>query len=282
MEIITVEPTMVTAHALPLEEVRILPIGDIQYGASGCDVDRLERHIQWGVENDCYYIGMGDYLDVASPSNRAKIKAAGFYDSVVEAMDAKMAAETEKVREILAPTQGRWLGLVRGHHYWEFSDGTTTDTRLADYLGCDFLGDVGVILVKMGKSTATLWVTHGKGSGTTPGAPLNFLAQIAQRFAADVYLAGHRHTKVTAPIPLFSFDLDGKGKPRFHSQNRYLVSTGGFLKGYEEGSTDLNGLPAGNYIEQGLLSPVTLGGPLVKIRPRLRNGRHGVDINVEV
>lgn len=282
MELITVEPTMVAAYALPLEEVRILPIGDIQYGASGCDVDRLQRHLEWGVENDCYYVGMGDYVDVASPSNRKRLKLADPYDSVVQMMDDKMYSVQGEIEALLAPTRGRWLGLVRGHHYWEFSDGSTTDTLLADYLGCDFLGDVGVVLIKMNKSTATLWLTHGKGSGTTPGAPLTFLATVAARFSADVYLAGHRHTKVAAPIPQFSFDIGPNGKPRFHSQNRYLVSTGGFLKGYEAGSVGLNGLPAGNYIEQGLLSPVTLGGPLVKLRPRLRNGRHGVDINVEV
>lgn len=287
MEIHEFTPTTVSSLTLPMQEIRLMPIGDIQYGAKGCDIDRLRRHIAWGVANKCYFIGLGDYVDRMSPSNRRKFKAAGFYDSVLEAMDAKAGQDLTELKDILRPTKGRWFGLINGHHFHEFGDGSTSTGRLAAYLGCPNLGDcAGVVLNLTDPDTGKvckvkLWLHHGKGSSVMAGGALNTLERITGRFFAHVYLMGHQHTKPVVPIPFIDFDVV-KGKPIFHSINRYLVVTGGFLKGYEIGTTDPDGNPSGSYIEQGMLTPVTLGGPLIRIRPRFRNGRAAPDISVEV
>ena len=147
MEIQVYQPQVVASWNLPMREVRIMPISDIQYGAAGCDVDRLRRHLKWGVANDFYFIGLGDYVDVMSPSNRRKWAEAGFYDSVREAMDEKMDRVGKEIQRILEPTKGRWLGLLTGHHFHEFQDGTTTDTRLAAYLETKFMGDGAAVSI---------------------------------------------------------------------------------------------------------------------------------------
>ena len=89
MELANVET--LAGRKLPFRETVIIPIGDLQLhldsegGTGPCDFDRFKEVIEWGVENDAYYIGMGDFVDFASPSNRAKMQASiaggDFYDS---------------------------------------------------------------------------------------------------------------------------------------------------------------------------------------------------------
>ncbi len=44
MEILSFKPATIRSYALPTQEVRILPVGDIQYGAP-CDLQRLKKHV---------------------------------------------------------------------------------------------------------------------------------------------------------------------------------------------------------------------------------------------
>ena len=300
MELVSFTPQTVKSMTLPMQEMRLMPIGDIQYGAQGCDVERLKAHLKWGMEQNCYFIGMGDYVDQMSPSNRKAYSSimASLYDSAREAVDEGIEAKRKELEKILAPTKGRWLGLIQGHHQWVFASGDTTDSRLAGFLGCPLLGDCAMVVLRMeslrrgkgGRSgtgsklhvPVKIWAHHGQGSGQTAAAALTKLEHAAKRFFADIYLMGHYHTKPAVPVPWIDFDVDAKGRVRFNSRNRYLVATGGFLKGYEEGTKNAMGLPTGSYIEKAMLAPVTLGGPVIYIRPRERSGRPSVDINVSI
>ncbi|GAG50230.1 unnamed protein product, partial [marine sediment metagenome] len=55
------------------QEVRIVPIADIQYGAQGCDVDLLKEKVKWAMGEGAYFLGLGDYTDVASPGQRKQL-----------------------------------------------------------------------------------------------------------------------------------------------------------------------------------------------------------------
>lgn len=285
MEIVTVKPKLVKSQTLPgMREVRIAPIADIQYGAAGCDVKRLERHIKWALDQGCHFVGVGDYTDVMSPSNRRKWLSINreFYDSFTEAIEDKMDSQVKELQKILAPTRGRWLGLVRGHHYFPFADGTETDTRLADYLGCEFLGDSGVIMIEMGLATARLMLWHGSGSGQTAGAMLNKIEHGAKRWNVHVAVMAHQHQKPTKPDVMMDFGRDLRGNPILVHQNRYYVGAGSFLRGYQQGTKNAVGLPEGSYVEKAMLPPVALGAPIIYLRPRKRDGVWAVDINVSV
>ncbi|KKL71956.1 hypothetical protein LCGC14_2089760, partial [marine sediment metagenome] len=211
MEIQAFQPKVVASWSLPMNEVRILPIGDVQYGAQGCDIDRLKRHIDWGMEHDCYFIGLGDYLDVASPSNRRMLQEVALYDSVREMMDNKMEDELAKLLCILKPTVGRWLGLVTGHHRWDYADGTNTDTRLAEYLETDYLGTQGFSLLRVGEynnrapAQVKMLTLHGQGGGGLLGASMNKLDKYRTPYPADIVLMGHYH--VAAATKRTQFDM---------------------------------------------------------------------------
>lgn len=290
MELADIEA--VTKKSLPYKEQVIMPLGDIQIqqDRNAVDWSLLKQTIQWGVDHDALWVGMGDYIDMESPSNRRALQNSGVYDSVMDALDAKAEELEEELKEMLKPTVGRWLGLLEGHHYHPHQDGTTTDTRLAQYLKAPFLGTAAYVNVSMdlpskhGKKDILLWAHHGRGGGSLIGSPLNKLEQIVKGFDADVYLMGHTHKVGAAPINrVYPYFYSGKGT--LHHKKLYLVSTGSFLKGYVE-NHQKNGRAGGLYPENAMMNPLALGSARIWLRPTWKSlDKHGfptVDISVEV
>lgn len=295
MELISYTPATVRALQLPYREIRILPIGDIQLPL-GTDTDRLRRYIKWGMANGCYFVGMGDYVDVASPSNRALIGSVrqGLYDSVRRMMDEKVGDYVQDLWDILKPSAGRWFGLLTGHHTWAFEDGTTTETRLAQKLKCPLLGHCAVLALRLGgkdrdemhrkSPTAFVWLHHGAGGGVTVGASLNKVASnVVPYFFANVYLMAHHHKKAATAVPWIQWEFGPKGKLRSTATTRYIVATGSFLKAYETGSRGANLLPEGGYVEQRMLAPASLGAPVISLRPvHAHSGYSRIDVGVQL
>src|SRR3990167_6372237 len=104
------------------QELRILPLGDIQYGPD-LDVRRLSGYVKWAKRIDARIVGMGDYVDFASPSGRTRIATAqaGAYESEVSATDRAATEDVNSIFNILEPLEGRFYGLIRGHHWCQFS-----------------------------------------------------------------------------------------------------------------------------------------------------------------
>lgn len=289
MEISEFLPSRFTTKSLPWKELRLMPIGDIQYTGlpdDPCDLDRLVRHLEWGVKNDVVFVGMGDYSDFASPSNRQRIKAAALYDAATAVIEDAAERGLNKLKEAMAPTQGRWLGLLEGHHFYEFEDGTTTDQQLARFLGAPFLGSCAMLRLVFRRETngkrgmpCIIWAHHGVGGGQTVAAPLNLLQKVATHFEADIYLMGHQHKAVSALLDRLY--ITTHGKPILYDRTKALVATGSFLKGYMQGSKK-GGRPQGTYVERRMLMPVALGGPLISITPRHHEFIDDLDIRVSV
>ena len=239
--------------------ITILPIGDIQYGPDAVDVGLLKLYIAWGVEHDAYYIGMGDYIDFASPSNRQALAGAALYDSARNELDFRAVELVDDLSSLLAATNGRWLGMVEGHHYWTFANGKTSDQMLAEKLGSPFLGTMAGIELMLPTDSIDIVFHHGSGGGMTPGWAFNKLNVMRTIYSADIYLMGHTHRRgVIAVDNLVSL----KGK--LLSMTQWLVLTGSFLRGYYQGSS-FAGRPQGTYVEQRMLPPVALGGIVIQI-----------------
>lgn len=300
MEVYEIEVTGRRSLTLPWEEVQVMPIGDVQLGSSGVDVARLRRQFEWARGQEeagappVWFIGMGDYIDLLSPSNRSAWRSVRLYDAAQEAMQRQAEELVEQFLELAAGTAGRWLGILHGHHYFQFEDGTTSDTRIAQRLRAPYLGSCAFVRLKFRATTpsgkrgrslnCTLWAHHGTGSGIMPHAPLNKLYHVMNSFEADVYLIGHQTKKPVVKMPRIY--MTDRPPYRLKAHTKVLCGTGGFTRGYEQGSVDLSGLPAGSYVEKGMMSPVALGSPLLKIRPVFGGSKDGrfdrLDINVEV
>lgn len=250
--------------------VVVAPIGDIQWsGKKGpTAMDHVKRHIDMAMNLDAWFVGMGDYIDFLSPSNRQRLQAAALYDTADAVIEEKVYELVQEVFDnVLKPTKGRWLGILEGHHFAEMA-GTTSDVVLADLLDARFLGTSAYI--RLMPSDVTLWVHHGQGGGVLPAAPLNKLYHVAHGMAgADIYMMGHT-TKLAVghlarPRPCW----DG-AKPDLIHDDIYLVSTGGFSKSSIVGHTR-GRFPRGDYAEQRMLTPSPLAAPFIHIDGKARN-----------
>jgi len=279
---VRVQPSL----TLPYDEIVVMPLGDLQYGASGSDLDGFAKWIEYGQHLGAYYIGMGDYLDLLSPSNRVSWTSAKLYDSPRDAMQDQVEQLLDDVQQVLKPTKGRWLGLLAGHHYFEFQDGTTTDTRLAQYLDTPYLGDGAALLrlnFRRGQDKSgtycTIFCAHGLGSGATVASPMNKLERLASRFEADIFLCGHYHRKVGYPFPCLT--MTKGANPQLLEKTKILACTGGWLKGYEGGSAK-GGVPKSSYVEQALMPPTSLGGVILRIRPVHKRKTEVLELSIEL
>lgn len=246
-----------------LKKFVLTPIGDIQWsGDHGSTAqDQLKRHIDKCLELDSYFIGTGDYIDFLSPSNRQRLASAELYDTAQDVIAEKAyELNLEVYEKFLKPTTGRWIGMVEGHHFYE-GGGETTDERLSGMLKTTFLGTSAFIRIP--RADFVIYVHHGTGGGTLPGAGLNKLYHVAAGLqGADVYLMGHNTKLATARLsrPFPKWDK----KPTLQHRDVWVINCGGFSKsnvvGHRHGT-----IPRGDYAEQRMLTPSPLAAPIITV-----------------
>jgi hypothetical protein len=264
------------------KSVVVAPIGDIQWAGRRDQIafQHLKDHLAHALDRDAWFVGTGDYIDFASPSNRQRIKAAALYDTAEQVIDDKAQALVDELYdELLAPTTGRWLGLVEGHHFTHLLTGETSDQYLCKKLKAPFLGTCAMLGLAFpthqSSRMVTLWVHHGAGGGQKVHAPLLKLENLSAYWEmVDVFIVGHMTKQPAAPIPKVRVEWGSKGYPALRERRVYLVGAGGWFKGYAERSRHGN-IPRGNYVEQKMLSPVSLGAPLIRITPKMRSEAQG-------
>ncbi len=248
----------------------IAPLGDIQFsGDNGSTAqDHLKRHIDRALKLDAWFIGMGDYIDFASPSNRARIRSANLYDTAEEVLEDAAGSLVDEVYErFLKPTTGRWIGLLEGHHFFEYG-GRTSDMLLAERLNTRHLGTSCYVNIQ--PADVTLWAHHGQGGGQLPSSPLNKLYHVAAGLeGADVYMMGHTTkascVRLSRPYPVW------KPRPQFIHRDILLVNTGGFSKSNVVGHRR-GGIPRGDYAEAGMMTPSPLTAPLIHVDANAKPG----------
>jgi len=246
--------------------VTICPIGDIQWGGDRKDLvaDRLVAHITRCLElPNPLFVGMGDYIDFASPSNREALKQARIYDTARKVLDdATKKLVHEVFDNFLAPTRGKWLGLVEGHHHYRLLDGRHSDQYLCELLAAPWLTELGIVNVQWKDKTHTqsinIVVFHGDGQSVFPHGPLVKTFRVSPHWDADVILMGHQTRKAAANYdfvkPIFT-----NGVGRLDHLTRHLIGTGGWSKGYVAGRP--------TYVSKEMYPPVALGQPIIHVRP---------------
>jgi hypothetical protein len=284
MEVVDFNPRYLKEKDLPWGIFILAPIGDIQFGSPGTDLEKLRKHIRYCEGIGANYIGMGDYVDMMSPSNRRSYRAAALYDTTLGSIEKYHLDHLEKLKEILEPTRGKWLGLLEGHHYMELSHGGTTDTELAKFLEAPYLGTCAVIRLRFREPSRAIdylvYAHHGIGGGTDPLAKL---IKVAPGFPqVDLFLQGH-NTQVDAR-PLDSIEFYGaKGGLKMREKKVLFVATGGFMRGYQQSSREgVYGRPQGSYVEKAMMRPTTLGAPVIDITPRHFTEYNDLEVHASV
>jgi hypothetical protein len=257
---------------VPGEELILAPVGDIQYGSPNCDVAKLKRHIDYGVKHDWTFLGMGDYLDHFSPSNRralAETRAGIAHEDLIQLLDDAITGRVEDLAAILDAGEARWLGLVYGDHGWTLADGQPADALLARKLKTNILGFSSLLHIMVGDCPLPLriFAQHKSGGPSiNPTGKTLALQRTMAAYNADIYLQGHSHLKYGVPVPERELVRKG-GKDYLASRTRILGVTGSFLESTIPNQRDAHGWPSGSYVEQAGLNPVETGGLVITCKP---------------
>ena len=278
-------------HTVKGSQIVLAPLGDIQWsGAHGMTAqDHLRRHVDACLERGAWFLGMGDYIDFLSPSNRSRLRGAALYDTAEDVIDETgLELVHDLYEKFFTPTKGRWLGLLEGHHYSQFKAGDTSDMRLCQLLGAPFLGTTACIRVRFKaypsrSDCAILWAHHGaRGAGYTLGAAVNELQQVASAWEGiDVYFMGHVPKGTVAPLNKPYPVWTPRGAPTVIHKTVYLVRCGGFSKSYVLGAQQ-GQVKRGGYAEQRAMSPAFIGAPVVTMRMARGGDGHVLRTTVEV
>jgi hypothetical protein len=255
------------------EPIKLIPFGDIHRDSD------MHAHSHWQefldyakAQKNAIFLGMGDYTDGISTSERIILNDHSIHDTTKRTLDDVYKGVARTLGNELGFMRGRTIGMLGGNHYFSFPNGDTTDHILAAHLGAKFLGVCALIRIKLDLGRHSnlcfdIFAHHGKGGGGLPGSQFNTIEKMLQTADADFYLMGHTHAKgcipssprlrlVTCPVAPFV---------ALQERTPWLGRTGSFLKAYEPGRVSYN-VDAGR-------SPCALGWIEFEITPkRIREG----------
>ena len=250
------------------EPIYLIPFGDIHRFAPLCDVDAWLEFLDWAKgKKDSYFLGMGDYDDLASYSERKALLHACLHESTQITLDELYMERTRKLVKEIEFMRGRLIGLLEGNHHGVLQSGMTTTQMMCDKLNCKYLGVssfIRLLFVHGSKKYALdIWCHHGRGAARLAGGSINTVEQMASIADADIYLMGHDHKK--GAVPLSKLYLEDT---RLRQKKILLGRTGSFLRGYVPDQP--------SYVAKAQLKPCDLGVIKIELTPR-RNKKNGED-----
>ena len=233
------------AKIKPGETLKLIPFGDIHREAPLHSESWWRKFLTYAKsQKNAIFLGMGDYLDGCSTSERAAIARAEFHDSTQANLEKTYKGFTAMLAKELDFMRGRIIGLIGGNHYYQYNDGTTSDHRLCDALGCRFLGVQSLIRVQVSDGhdmmAFDIMAHHGKGGGKLPGSTFNSINDMHMGAEVDICLMGHDHKRGVIPGTSRIRLTDSKGQLKVKQRVPWLGRTGSFLKGFEDGEVSYN------------------------------------------
>lgn len=256
----------------------LIPYGDIHRFAPLCDVDKwLEFCKEYSTKKDTLFLGMGDYDDLASMSERKALNSCDLHEATLDTFDRIYAERCEKLAKELSFMKGKLVGLLEGNHYGVFMNGMTTTQKLCELLNCKYLGCSAFIRLSFilgGKaSSIDIWANHGTAASRTLGSSISSVEKMEQVAEADIYLSGHDHRKYAALKAKLRLGT-GNGGIRLNQRQILLGRTGSFLKGYVEGEP--------SYIARRALPPTDLGVIEIELKMHRKRVNGGEDFHVDI
>lgn len=274
----------------PGQSLWIAPFNDIHYNTDECDKERFHRYIQWGANklkagDKLCAIGLGDYNDTLSPSERAAIVSAkggyGMHETTLRELDKMVEGMTNNFTAAMLPWKGSIAMLLEGHHYMCYSAmhpskslrGSSTTEHLCTLLGATFGGQLGILDLNFGHSLRLIVVaTHGYGGARTPGARVIKRVRMNEVYEGDLYLMAHDNTKMAISDNVLKHLANGT----FVARKRTYCGVGSFQKAYPDKQ------PQGGYVEAIMLPPSDLGAVITQVKVELRNGKYRLDWHTSV
>jgi len=248
---------------------RIVGFGDIHRGNPWFDEDLFYKTRDWIRDNDCLWIGMGDYGECINAKDPRHDYNALDYEY------ATPDVQYRKVREDLEPIKDKCIMMLEGNHesnFWRRHNHNYTQWMATD-LGIKYVGISGYILLRFlhkttdGKSATRrifrIYAHHGWAGGRSDGYKVKVIQDLRNIFDdADLYMMGHTH-KLGSVFPTTTLSVNARTK-KIQDKDKNYVYTGSYIKGHEVGK--------GSYVEARAYPPTQLGSPLIEIRPKNTGG----------
>ena len=161
---------------------------------------------------------------------------------------------------MIEPFKRDFLGLLTGHHVYEYSRqsvnyGINSDQYLAKNLKCDYYGTIAFIRLVIGMNNFDILAHHGYGSGRTIGAKIIKRARALEGFNPHLVVMGHDNTRIANCQ--VAVKMGDKGV--IVHEDRYALGSGAYEMAYQSGKIHPG------YVEEGLMNPCPLGASFMLI-----------------
>lgn len=247
----------------------IAATGDWHKYAPQHDAKKFTEFLKEAKQLKAYLLGLGDYYDLMSTSERSVITKSDLHDSTRKDLDAIVKSRVEETAQELKQYFGdRIIGMSGGNHFYQFLSGITCDEYLAMQLNTKYLGTCSItrLCFRSAKTTRMtkydICTHHGQTGGRTCGSSINKLQQMANNFDVDCILQGHDHNRSVDYINRLKISNGGF----FVNKKILLARTGSFLKSFEPGES--------SYAVDAAYAPGDLGGLFIKLTPVLEYKVH--------
>lgn len=262
------------------EPIYLIPFGDVHRFADNCDERHWLDFIKWAETKErCFFLGMGDYDDFASTSERYALSSAKFHDTTKRYIEDGAKKRTYDFAEEIKFMKGKLIGLLEGNHHFAFSSGVTSTQLMCESLNCRYLGVSSFIRLTFRCSKGNhnididIWAHHGLGAGRRAGASVNKVEDMLRVAEADIYLMGHDHHKWVDFVHRMRLGRSIKEKTVLNSRKILLGRTGSFQIGYIPNKS--------NYVSSFAMPPTDLGVIKIELTPkRFRGERESVEVDI--
>lgn len=232
----------------------LCPIGDLHHNTDMFD-DKMFAHnvSKWSALENPIWLGMGDYGDFGSTSEREWIKK--LHSASEDRLHKYLRAEAYGLVDLLQFTKekGTWAGVIGGNHKSPVGVNEYVDDILCAELDTPYLGVMSLIKFQFcykKKKPVDLLVLahHGTGGGQTNGASVTKVEGMRAITFAHIYYMGHDHKKWLSETGY----LYGNDKhAHVLSNSQYYGRTGSYPRAYQHNTR--------NWIVNGAMKPVPLG-----------------------
>lgn len=223
----------------------IIPIGDVHIGARSCNLKKLKDIVEYvRTKKNCYWIGMGDYLDSINLSDKRFSQRD--VDDTSE-LDDLCNSQAMRFIEIMKPIADKCLGLLGGNHEETVKKRYHQDLigRLCMGLKVDNLTYSCLMRLyfkrqgnksnsRPASKNVVIFAHHGHGGGRAVSGKLNMVLGKAKSYDADVYLVGHCHLKANLDGERICMS-HGKGDAFIYAKKQLFCTTGSFMESLGEG-----------------------------------------------
>jgi predicted phosphodiesterase len=259
--------------------IRLVFFGDVHWDSPNHAKTKWKEALKYfKTLKNSWFLGMGDYLDSTSTSERECLGniSPRMHETFRKDIEALQLAKCEAFSKEIEFMKNRLVGLINGNHYFDFKTGINSDQKIAEMLDTTYLGACAFIRLtfKIGNQYVTrdIFAHHGAGGSRLIGGSINRVAQMAEGAEADIYVMGHDHKRVASPaqVRLFLSHSSRKGL-MLEQREPVVIRSGSYLASYEDGVI--------NYNVDACRPPSSLGHVevIITVRDVRRNGVRSIE-----